>query len=155
VILPRRDISTLYDTRVMGEKAESSARAPAGGEPVLASAASYPRPIPTASSMPTLVADSTVKRCTSGFMISTSVSGTSSPLTTLGPVTSMRTVMGSPDGTWMDSFLRFRSTSTVDSFTPGIFVSALRTPSILTEVMAAPGTIASSVRRSELPTVSA
>ena len=41
------------------------------------------------------------------------------------------------------------------SLTPGIFASALLTPSIFTQDTAAPGTIESSVRRSELPTVSA
>ena len=96
-----------------------------------------------------------MKRWSSGFTISTSVSGTSAPVTLLGPVTSNRSVLGSPDGTWTASFLRFRSTSTVLSFTPGIGASALRTPSILTHEHAAPGTTASSVRRSEFPTVRA
>ena len=88
-------------------------------------------------------------------MISTSVSGTSSPFTVLGPVTSSRTTRGSCDGTWTDSFLRLSKTSTVFSTTPGIFVSALRTPSTFTHDTAAPGTIDSSVRRRELPTVRA
>ena len=105
--------------------------------------------------MLTRAPDSTVNSITSGFMISTSVSGTSSPLTVLGPATSSRTTRGSCDGTCTESFLRFSSTSTVLSVTPGIFVSALRTPSIFTHDTAAPGTIDSSVRRSELPTVRA
>ena len=41
------------------------------------------------------------------------------------------------------------------SDTPGIRVSALRTPSIFTHETAAPGTMESSVRRTELPTVRA
>jgi len=39
--------------------------------------------------------------------------------------------------------------------TPAILVSLARTPSIFTQATAAPGTMDSSVRRSELPTVSA
>ena len=47
------------------------------------------------------------------------------------------------------------NSTTVFSTTPGIFVSALRTPSTFTHDTAAPGTIDSSVRRRELPTVRA
>jgi hypothetical protein len=155
VTLPNRDISTLYETRVMGEKAASIGRAPAGAWLRLPSAASYPRPTPIPSSMETLAPASTVNKVTSGFMISTSCSGTSSPFTVFGPVTSSRTTRGSCDGTCTESFFRFSSTSTVGSTTPGILASALRTPSILTHDTAAPGTIDSSVRRSEFPTVSA
>ena len=93
--------------------------------------------------------------CTSGFRISAPVSGTSSPLTSLGPLTSTRSTRGSSDGTWIASFLRLSRTSASVSVTPGILVSFARTPSILTHATAAPGTIDSRVRRSELPTVSA
>ena len=96
-----------------------------------------------------------MKRGNSGLMISTATSGRSAPVTALGPWTSRRNTRGSPLGTWMTSFLRFRSTSTVPSVTPGIGVSTLRTPSIFTQDTAAPGTMESSVRRRELPTVSA
>ena len=98
---------------------------------------------------------SSVKSGTSGFTISTSVSGTSAPVTALGPVTSSRRTFGSPDGTWTVSFLMFSRTSTVLSVTPGIRASTFRTPSIFTHETAAPGTIDSSVRRREFPTVSA
>ena len=98
---------------------------------------------------------SRVNRCASGLRISAPVSGTSSPLTSLGPVTSTRSTRGSSEGTWIASFLRFSSTSVRLSVTPAILVSVALTPSILTQATAAPGTIDSSVRRSELPTVSA
>ena len=111
--------------------------------------------MPTPSSIATRVADSIVNRWTAGFTTSTSVSGTSAPVTIFGPVTSSRRTLGSFDGTWMASFLRFSRTSTVLSLTPGIFASALFTPSMRTQETAAPGTIASRVRRSELPTESA
>ena len=94
-------------------------------------------------------------RCTLGLTISTSVSGTSAPVTVFGPETESRTVRGSPEGTWMASFLRLSRTSTVLSVTPGILASALRSPSIFTHDTAAPGTMARRVRRRELPTVSA
>jgi len=111
--------------------------------------------MPTPSSIVTRVLDSIVKRWISGFTTSTSVSGTSAPVTTFGPLTSIRSTLGSPDGTWIASFLRLSRTSTVPSLTPGILVSALLTPSIRTQDTAAPGTTASRVRRSEFPTVSA
>ena len=57
-------------------------------------------------------------------------------------------------GIWTASFLRLSRTSTVLSDTPGIGVSAFRTPSIFTHDTAEPGTIDNSVRRSEWPTVS-
>ena len=96
-----------------------------------------------------------VKRWISGFTTSTSVSGTSAPVTTFGPVTSTRRILASPDGTWIASFLMLSRTSTVLSLTPGIFVSTFLIPSIRTHDTAAPGTTASRVRRSEFPTVSA
>src|SRR4030095_6721936 len=108
--------------------------------------------MPTPISRVTRVADSMVNRWISGFTTSTSVSGTSAPVTVFGPVTCIRRTLGAPEGTWIASFFRLSRTSTVLSLTPGIFVSALRTPSIRTHDTAAPGTMARSVRRRELPT---
>jgi len=107
------------------------------------------------SSIETLAPAPSVKRCVSGLMTSMSVSGTSAPVTVFGPLTSTRTVRGSPAGTWIVSFLRFSSTSAVLSVTPAIGWSALLRPSIFTHDTAEPGTMLSRVRRSEWPTVSA
>src|SRR5437899_8027892 len=104
--------------------------------------------MPTPSSITTFVAVSRVKRGISELMISASVSGTSAPVTVLGPVTSSRSTFGSPDGTWIASFLTFSRTSTVLSLTPGILASTLRTPSIFTQETAAPVTIESRDRKS-------
>jgi hypothetical protein len=92
----------------------------------------------------------------SGFSTSTPpASETSAPVTCFGPVASRRVSVGSPEGTFTASFFTFRRTSVVSSSTPLIFASTSLTSGIRTQVTAAPGTIASSVRRSECPTVRA
>ena len=76
-------------------------------------------------------------------------SDTSEPVTVLGPLSSRRVRVGSPDGTFTASFFTLRRTSVVSSCTAGILPDGSCTPSMRTHATAEPGTIDSSVRRSE------
>src|SRR3954453_22453638 len=122
---------------------------------LFSSAGRYPRPRPIVRYSSSLVFLSSVAMWASGFRISTPLGRSMSragispgPVTTSGASTSvasecMRHTMP----------LRFRTMSVTSSVTPLIVENSCATPSIRTEVTAAPASDASSTRRSELPKV--
>ena len=78
----------------------------------------------------------------------------SAAVTTPAPFFAMCTSI-SGDSPWSRQirFLRLRMMSVTSSRTPGSVVNSCATPSIFTEVTAAPSSDESSTRRSELPNV--
>ncbi len=74
-------------------------------------------------------------------------------VTSPGPFAFRYTVTGSSDSLRITSSFRFKMMSVTSSVTFGIVENSCSTPSIRTELIAAPGIEDSSVRRSEFPTV--
>ena len=70
-----------------------------------------------------------------------------------GPSASMRMVFGSLEWIWRRTSFRLRMMSVTSSATSGMVMNSCSTPSIFTEVIAAPCRLESSTRRSELPSV--
>ncbi len=92
--------------------------------------------------------------CMSGLWISTPAGGWMSPaVTSPGPSLLRYMTTGSSESEDRTRPLMLRMISETSSFTPLIVVNSWSTPSILTEVTAAPGMDDSRVRRSELPRV--
>ncbi len=92
--------------------------------------------------------------CISGFRISTSLSHLiESAVTSHGPSAPISTVLGPSQWSLTVNPFRFRMISVTSSFTPGMVENSWSTPSILTEVTAAPCSEDSSTRRRLLPRV--
>ena len=95
-----------------------------------------------------------VARCRSGLCTVTPAGGAmSAAVTSPGPCLRRYMVTGSSASELTTSSLRLRMRSVTSSLTPGTVVNSCRTPSMRSEVTAAPGMEDSSVRRSELPSV--
>ena len=92
--------------------------------------------------------------CRSGLWISTPDGGVmSAAVTSPGPCLCRYMSTGSSFSEETTRSLRFRMMSATSSFTPAIVENSWRTPSMRTDVTAAPGIDDSSVRRMELPSV--
>ena len=153
---PTRACSTEYATRRTGEKIESIGITPIGWSgDLFSSAGRYPRPRPIVRYSSSLVFFSSVAMCASGLRISTPEGRSMSrAVISPGPVTtSGASISVASECMRQTTPLRLRTMSVTSSVTPLIVENSCATPSMRTEVTAAPASDASSTRRSEFPNV--
>src|SRR6476646_5324894 len=153
---PTRAASTSYKTRRTGEKIESIGITPiVCSGPRFSSAGTYPRPRPIVSVSSSLPLSARLAISSSGLRISSSAGASMSPALTMpGPFFWSRTsTSGDSPCSRQIMFFRLRMMSVTSSRTPGSVVNSCATPSIFTDVTAAPSSEESSTRRSELPNV--
>ena len=121
---------------------------------LLRSAGTQPRPFSTVISMEMRPPLSSVQMYRSGLRISTSDGcSMAAAVTSPSPSTSRRMVTGPSECSFSSSRFRFKMMSVVSSTTPGMVENSCSTPSMRTDVTAAPGSDDSKIRRSELPNV--
>ena len=125
-----------------------------GSSCLLALAGTYPLPVLTVSSMPSVAPSSRVQITWSGFIISTPLTRLIMPaVTTQGPSAFKRRRFGPSTDILTATPLRLSTMSVTSSLTPAMDENSCRTPCIWIDVMAAPCKEDSRTRLKELPTV--